>query len=164
MLVFLKPYLIFFFSFLSVEPHDHLKRIFNITKLYVFTCALIFLKLFFPYNPTSFLFLPPYLFYWLTLTTSTKQMGRLWQQHTAQAAVQACRQEVMNNQPPASNCFLLIARCSNYNLTTCWVRITQWEPGGWWRHHRFVRFWTHGCLFYVHEPRVPTGSGSQLDS
>lgn len=56
-------------------------------------------------------------------------MGQLWQRHTAQAAVQVCRQEVMNNQPPASNCFILIARCSNYIFTTCWVYSEMWGWG-----------------------------------
>lgn len=61
----------------------------------------------------------------LPLTTSAKQMGPPWQRHTAQAAVRVCRHEVMNNQPPASNCFILIARCSNYISATCWE---QYEP------------------------------------
>lgn len=59
------------------------------------------------------------------LTTSAKQMGPPWQRHTAQAAVRVCRHEVMNNQPPASDCFILIARCSNYISATCWE---QYEP------------------------------------
>lgn len=54
-------------------------------------------------------------------------MGRPWQRHTAPAAAQVCRQEVMNNQPPVSNCFILIARCCNYIFTTCWVHCNQMQ-------------------------------------
>lgn len=69
---------------------------------------------------------PPFPFVcWHRLTTSAKQMGPPCQRHTAQAAVRVCRHEVMNNQPPASDCFILIARCSNYISMTCWE---QYEP------------------------------------
>lgn len=57
--------------------------------------------------------------------TQNQTDGPPWHRHAAPAAVRVCRQEVMNNQPPASHCFILIARCSNYIFTSCWAQKKQ---------------------------------------